>query len=57
MIAAMLILLAFSNFIDNAGYQRTDEALTRALATYGIAISEIPTVLIGFHNSQLPVLR
>ena len=37
MVAAILILLAFSNFIDNAGYQRTDEALTRALATYGIA--------------------
>ena len=37
LLGAMLIVLAFSRYIDNAGYQRTDEALTRALVTYGIA--------------------
>ncbi len=35
--AAILVLLAFTGAVDKAGTQRTEDALLRALATYGIA--------------------
>ncbi len=36
-IAALLVILSFSRVLDNASSQSTEEALVRALATYGVA--------------------